>query len=574
MGFALVVKGGTVVDGTGLPAVRTDVGIKNGKVVARGNLSAGGARVIDAEGKIVAPGFVDIHTHYDAQILWDPLLTCSRWHGTTSVVMGNCGFTLAPCRPQDREFITRIFAGVEGMSLHSLSEGIDWDWQSYPEYLDRISERQLGINVASMVGHTAIRRFVMGEDASTREADDDELQQMRGIVREAMAAGAFGFTTSLSATHYDLDGSPVPSRLASHGEVLELASALNEFGVGGIEIITQSGVMARDGFTEADRELLTELSLRSGRPVNFNEINQNAARPGVWQQQIACMEQAWKAGAQVYGVARCQRLDHMFNLKDAVAFRQWPAWFKVLPEPNDKKLSLLVDPTVRSALREDAEADHSRDLPTARPLSIMSFPKSKTGKYAQYEGMRVVDIGRQIGKHPVDIIIDWSLDEDLEAEFVFSGVLNDDEDEVAQIIRNPLTLVGISDAGAHTDRLSGSYFSTYLLTHWVRDTGFLSLDEAIRSLTLIPASLYSLWDRGQIREGLPADLVVFDLDKLNWLPTERLNDFPGAESRLANRAEGYEHLIVNGRVVMEDGSETGERPGQVFRSSDYRYNGV
>ena len=572
MGYDLLIKNGTVVDGTGLPPHRSDVGIKDGRIAAIGRLDPNGARVIEAEGKIVAPGFVDIHTHYDAQVLWDPLLTCSPWHGTTTIVMGNCGYTLAPCRPEDRAYITQMFAKVEGMDLNTLNQGIDWEWQSFPEYLDRVSRQKLGINVGVMVGHSALRRFVMGEEANKREATADEVGQMEGLVREAMAAGAFGFTTSMAPGHRGWDDNPVPSRLASESEVLALGSVLRDYNIGNIEIITSSPRPGQDHFSEEDQSLLTELSLRSGRPVNFNEVSHGWERPLLWREHLEYLERASKQGAQVYGVARCQRLDTQLTLRSASGWEAFPTWKDVLREPLEKKLELLRDPQVRATLREEAERlDPQR--PEWRHLPNLVFGQSPSGNYAEYEGMNLGEISRKTGKSPVDIVLDFSIEERLDTDFVNIGVRNGDPKAAAEIIRSPYTLAGISDAGAHTDRLSGVFFSTYFLTHWVRDQGEVALEQAIRELSFIPAHLYGFHDRGMLVEGLRADVVVFDLDELAWLPMERFDDFPGDGSRFGNRAKGYEYLVVNGQIVQDHGEDSGDRPGRLVRSTEFTHNG-
>ena len=572
MTYDLVIKNGMVVDGSGLPRYRADVGIKDGKIVEKGRINANGAKVIDAEGKFVAPGFVDVHTHYDAQILWDPLLTCSPWHGVTSVVMGNCGFTLAPCLPKDREYISKMFAKVEGMNRNTLDAGIDWRWEDYPSYLDRIEQEKLGINVGCMVGHSAIRRFVMGEAANEREADAGEIQKMRKVVQQAMASGAWGFTTSLSPTHYGWEGEPVPSRQASHEEVLELGSVLAEFRIGSIEIITETAVMGDDTFSEADQRLMTELSLRSGRPVNWNELSQSPDRPNVWRAQMDYMVEAAKQGAQVYAISRCQRLDINFNLQDGVSFDRWPKFAAVLSMPKEEKIEALKNTETRRVIRAEVDEVDPKQKEWRR-LSNAHFGKSVTGKYAEFEGTSLPTMAKQLNKHFVDVIIDCSVEEDFRTEFVFAGIRNRDMDVVAEILRSPFAMAGISDAGAHTDRLSGSYYTTFLLQEWVREKGVLTLEEAIRRLTFMPASLYGLWDKGLIREGMAADVVIFDLDKLRWLPTERFDDFPGGALRLGNRAEGYDQLIVGGEVVFENGRHTGALPGKVLRSSTYRYQG-
>ncbi len=571
MAYDLVIKNGTVVDGTGMPRARTDIGIRKGRVVARGRLDPAGAKVIDAEGKIVAPGFVDIHTHYDAQILWDPLLTCSPWHGTTTVVMGNCGYSLAPALPRDQQYLAEMFAEVEGMNLKTLEAGLDWRWRSFPDYLDRIAGQPVGLNVATLVGHSALRRCVIGEEANKRASTPDEVTQMQRLFHEGLAAGAFGLSTSRSANHSGMDHLPVPSRLASEQELLDLATVLREFHIGSIEIITD-GVFRSDRFPESDEKLLMELSYLSGRPVNYNELSQSSDTPNAWKNQIEFMERASRAGAQIYAVARNQRLDLMFSLDGTNLLDSWPKWKEVMAAPHAKKLQLFKDPAVRAALKEDF-----RSLAVRRPLhrqeGSLQFVISATGRYAKYQRRTLVELGKELGKDPLDILLDWSIDEDLQATFAFMGVRNGDPAAVAEILKSPYALAGISDAGAHTDRMSGSYYSTFLLCHWVRDQKILTLEEAIRSLTLVPASLYGISDRGLIREGLPADIVIFDLEKLDYLPPERLMDFPGGQARMATRAAGYEHLIVNGEVVMTQGQATGTLPGKVLRSTSYSGNG-
>jgi len=486
----------------------------------------------------------------------------------TTVVMGNCGFTLAPARPEHRDEIMRMFARVEGMSYNALKGGLDWRWESFPQYLRRLEEVRLGVNVGTMVGHSAVRRYVMGQAAKERPAEADEVQQMKAAVREALAAGAFGFTTSLSPTHPDWDGRPVPSRYAANDEVIELGSTLREFGVGSIEIITKTAVRGRE-FSQEDRELMTALALRSGRPINWNELNQSAERPGVWKTQMEFMEQANRRGAQVYAVARCTRLDTNFTLRVLSFFEPWPAWKDVLGKPLPEARRLLADPQVRAAMRREIDEYDAR-APEWRRFGKLAMVRSKTGRLAHHEKMTLEQIGQKLGKHPADALIDLSLEEDLETEFAQIGRANGDPEAVKQIIRGPYSLAGISDAGAHTDRLSGSYFSTYMLAHWVRDEKAIPLEDAVRRLTSMPASLYGISDRGLLQEGKAGDVVVFDLEKLDWLPTERFNDFPGGEGRLANRAKGYEHLVVAGEAVYDHGRHTGALPGKLLRSGDYR----
>ena len=570
MSYDLVIKNGTVVDGTGLPRHRADVAIRGGKIVAKGNVKANGAKVIDATGKIVAPGFVDIHTHYDGQILWDPLLTCSPWHGVTTVVMGNCGFTLAPCKPQDREYLTEMFAKVEGIDMKALKLGLDWKWQSYPDYVKRIEQERIAINVATMIGHSALRRFVLGGEASERQSKPEEIKQMKALVTEALAAGAFGFTTSLSPTHFGFDGKPVPSRLATHDEVLELVEPMADHHVGSVEIITETAVMGADRFSDADKRLMTEISLRTGRPVNWNELSHNWEHPMKWKVQMAYMQEASEQGAQVYAVARCQRLDSFFNLHSSImAFEKWPTWVKVLNSPQAVALANLRDPQVRAAMKGETSIPIGAGG-RMRKVGDMELVKSVTGKYKQYQGQTISEVANKMGKDDVDAMLDIAIDENLDTEFAITGLRNGDMSAVAEILRSPYSIAGISDAGAHTNRLSGSNYSTFLLSHWVRKHNLLTLEEAVRRLSFVPASLYGMWDRGLLREGLNADIVIFDADKVLPLPTERFNDFPGGETRLGNRAEGIDYLIVNGQVTFENGKHSGALPGNVVKSTSYR----
>lgn len=569
MSYDLVIKNGTVVDGTGMPSAKTDVAIRAGKIVARGRIEPGAAKVIDAEGKIVAPGFIDVHTHYDAQLLWDPWLTCSPWHGATSVVMGNCGYSLAPALPRDRQYLAEMFSEVEGMNLKALQQGITWQWETFPQFLDFIASKQYGVNIASMVGHSALRRFALGEESSQRESTPAEIQVMKQALREAMAAGAFGFSTSRSPTHKSMDQLPVPSRLSSREEVLELATVLREFHVGGIAMITESVAYGPERFPEAEQQFMMDASKFSGRPVNYNGLNHDWAVPTRWKHQLEFLARANAEGAQVYGVARCQRLDIQFTLDGVSRFGAWPKWKEILSRPRAELAALLRTPDVRAALKAEAQR-LEETTPVWNRLGSIAFVGSKSGRYAKYQRRLLKDVAKELGTDTVDLLLDWSLAEDFNADFAFVGFRNGDPDAVAAILKSPYTLVGTSDAGAHTNTSSGAFYSTFLLGHWVRDKGLLTLEEAVRRLTSAQASVFSLWDRGMIREGMAADIVIFDLKALDWLPAERFKDFPGGEERLANHALGYEHLIVNGEVVMHGNTHTGALPGRVLRSSAYR----
>lgn len=570
MPYDLLIKGGTVVDGTGLPRYRTDIGIKDGKVIARGRLSGGAAQVIDAEGKIVAPGFIDIHTHYDAQVLWDPLLTPSPSHGATTVIMGNCGFSLAPTLPRDRQYLTEMFAEVEGMSLTALKAGVDWGWETFPQYIDHIAAKPHGINVATMVGHSALRRYALGADSSHRASTPDEMKLIEHLFREGMEAGAFGLSTSRSTLHKGMDKLPVASRLATREEFLRLCAIMADYNVGGIEVVTQNIAIGADRLPEEEASLMIEASQLSGRQVNYNELSFDWDQPKRHLNHLDYMARANREGASVFGVLRCQRLDTQVNLKDPGLFITWPKWQEVLSQPAEQRNASLRDPGVRAGLRSEMEHLDS-SVTRARRIASMGFVRAKSGRHAQHERRLLTEIGKELGKHPVDIMLDWSLEENFEVDFCFTGVRNGDPAEVATLLRSPYTLAGLSDGGAHTNRQSGTYYSTFLLKEWVRDHPVITLEEAIRRLTSVQASMYSLWDRGMIREGLAADIVIFDLEKLDWLPGERVSDLPAGDERIVNGSTGYEHLIINGQVVANHNQPTGNIPGKVLRSTDYAY---
>ena len=571
MSADIVIRGGTVVDGSGAPGRRADVAITGDRISGIGP-GLKGEQELDAGGQVVAPGFIDIHTHYDAQVLWDPLLTCSPWHGTTTVIMGNCGFGVAPCAPAARDYLASMFAVVEGLDLVALNAGLDWSWESYPEYLDRVGQERLGINLGALVGHSALRRYVMGEDGSRREADAEEVEAMTALLREAMAAGAFGFSSSQTPNHLDAQGVPVASSFASPDELVGLAEVIAEFNVGGIEFISKTAVMGGDVFAQEDQDIMTAMSLASGRPVNWNELSQGPERPTVWRQQLDYMGRAAAAGAQVYAVARSQNMDRMFSLRDNTDFRRWsdtwPNWRDILGRPHAEKVAALTSAEGRAALMRDFEANQP-PKPVWVNIPEAMFTRGKSGRRAEFVNVPLREIGRRLGKHPVDCLIDLALEEDLEADFSFKGLRNTDKEAVAKILKSPFSIPGISDAGAHTDRMSGAYYTSFLLGHWVREKGLMTLEEAVRGLTFLPASIYGLRDRGLLREGMAADVVIFDPDTVDYLPAEKTNDLPAGRPRIVNGAVGFDKVIVNGETLYDGGEHTGALPGGLLRSTAY-----
>jgi len=566
MALDLLIKNGIVIDGSGLPRYRADVGIKQGKVVAKGRLTEVAQRTINAEGAIVAPGFVDVHTHYDAQIMWDGLLTSSPWHGVTTVVMGNCGYTLAPCKPEDRDFLMGMFARVEAVDRSVLESTLDWGWETFPEFLNRVEQQELGINVAAQVGHSAVRRNVLGPAAAERASTDEEIARQRAIVREAIAAGAFGFSTAQSHNHVAWDDSPVPSRQATKEEIVEIGSVLAEFGLGSTEIVPGS-LRVPEGFDENDKSLMTDLALRSGRPVNWNELSQVWELPGQWRKQVEFMEQAASYGAAIYGVARCQRLDVPWSFsEERVNYRSIPTLGRVLSAPVIARENMLRTQEVRSAMKRELEIDndtmHYRQLPNLIVARVTSQANESL------KGRSLDILAAERGVHPVDVMLDLACEEGLGTEFAVVGARNGDLEAVGAMLNSPHAIAGISDAGAHIGFMSGAIYSTTFL-RWASDTGLMTLEEAIRRLSFLPASVYGIRDRGLLREGMAADVVIFDEAEVAPLDAERLHDIPGGGSRLANRAAGVRNVIVGGKVLVENGVDTGSRVGGLLRSDRY-----
>jgi N-acyl-D-aspartate/D-glutamate deacylase len=566
MAYDLLLKNGRIVDGTGMPAFTGDVAIQDGRIAVRGKADGPAKRTIDCDGLVVAPGFVDVHTHYDAQVFWDPLLTSSCWHGFTTVMMTNCGFAFAPARPADRDYLMRTMTRVEGMQLEALEKGLPWNWETFAEYLAAF-EGRIGLNVGAQVGHSALRRYVMGEDANARPATDDEIAGMRTLLRQMLTEGAFGFTSTRSSNHRGYYGEPVPSLLAAREELMQLADELGQFGYGGLEITPATHTQ---GFAPEERELLIELSLRSGAQVNWNSLYQQPRDPELWKKPLEYMDDAEKQGARIYGIARCQPLDLALNLgHHSEYFRDLPTWQSILKQDASGRLKAFADPNLRLALRDEIDGS-----PQARfMMSLLHMVKPALAKNAALAGKSVTELAASQHKHPVDALLDLAVEEGLDTDFEQKGFLNQDETAVAQFLKHPHVLVGVSDAGAHNDQSAGADFSTAFLQRWVRERQAFRLEEAVRQLTSVPAALLGLWDRGLIADGRPADIVVFNLDTVRPLEREWARDLPGGGRRIIQKAEGIEHVIVNGEPLLESGQPTGAMPGRVLRSSDYHRAG-
>jgi N-acyl-D-amino-acid deacylase len=560
MTWDLVVKGGHVVDGTGMRGFTADVAVKDGRIARIGRVREAAAREIDADGLLVTPGFIDVHTHYDVQLDWDPLATPSCWHGVTSALAGNCGFTLAPAKPEDVDWLAGMLSRVEGMSREALAEGLRFEGGSFADYWSRFDGR-LGINVGSFVGHCAVRRYVMGDAASEREATSEEIEAMKGLVRESMRQGAMGFSTSQIDIHVGEDGREVPSNHASAAEIVELASVLAEFDRGAIEIIPRS--FAR-GYDEADRQLLRDLYRASGRPIELNILVPNPDHPMGWQDTLDFCNEAFAEGIRLHPMFTTNRLELHLRLDDTFVFDEMPEWRRVLTLPSAERLEKLRNREVRQQLQ--AEFDDPASRAVSFEWDSLEVEAVEDPAHSSWVGRSVAELAEERGVSPLDAFLDVSLEENLRT--VWQTRLGDVarqfiEHVVRTSVADPIVMPGSSDGGAHLASFVGADYTTRLLTDWVPDP--LSLEQAVWRNTLMPATVHGLEGRGVLREGTAADLLVIDRENLAAGDSHPVCDFPADTERYVVGAEGYRNVVVNGEVLLEDGKHTGALPGSVLR---------
>jgi N-acyl-D-amino-acid deacylase len=562
--YDLLIRHAEVCDGTGAARLRADVAVDGGRIAEVGRVAGSARRTIDADGLLLTPGFVDLHTHYDCQVSWDRMLTPSCWHGVTTVVMGNCGFSIAPCRPNDRELLMRMLLYVEGMPTEALRAGIDWEWESFPEYLDTLARWRPAINVAAFVGHSAVRYYVMGAAAAQRDANADELQRMQAIVREAVRAGACGFSTSESPTHFFGDGTPVPSRVAPRAEIRALATVLRELGRGVIEVAPLHLIGDTDS-KSADQQFYADLASISGRPVSWAPLFHNPFDPAGCLRLIEEAHAAQQRGVHVVPQVGCRPLELRVRFaSSSIATENNPYWRPVLQKPAAERRALFASSAFRDELR--ALSDGGGWVAALAPSWEQLFLRwSPAPTHAPWLDAPLAGIAAARRCDGVDALLDLALESDLACQFGIP-VMNTDEATVARLIRHPAGILALSDAGAHVDTLSDQGYPTYLLGHWVRERQALPLEEAVRLLTSAPARLYGFAGRGEVRPGCVADLVLLDAATVGTQRTELVTDLPGGAPRLIQRASGVECVIVNGGVLIERGHETGARGGQVLRS--------
>jgi N-acyl-D-amino-acid deacylase len=566
MSYDVLLKGGMIYNGAGTPGVRGDVAVQGGKIVAVGKVSGTARQTIDANGFAVAPGFIDVHTHYDAQICWDPLLTSSCWHGVTTVAMGNCGLALAPCKPEQRQFLIDLFSRVEGVPAEVLEKGVPWGWETFPEYMDAVQRRGPALNVIPLMGHSALRTFVMGRDAVQREATAVELAQMQEAVREGMRAGAAGLSISRSPAQVGAHGEPMPGKVATHAELVALCETVAEFKRGFFEIQPKIlFVDKEEKEREEDWELLRTIARRTGLPTTWVGILQQWDQPHLWRQMLDKTDQALAEGLPIYPQASCRNLLFRFTL-DGVAtlFDDMPHWKQVTAAPVEERKRLFRDAVVRKGLRYDAVED-----PIHRAFSkrwdLLYVAKAALPKNTQLDGKSIVDISRAMEKDVVDTFLDLALEEDLKTGFD-TVILNGDDEAVRTMITHPAALVSLSDGGAHVQLLCDTSYPSHLLGYWVREKHAMTLERAIQVLAATPARVMGLHDRGTIAVGKAADLVVFNPATIRPQATETVNDLPGGNARLCQGAEGIHCTVVNGTVVTQDGAHTGTYPGRVLRA--------
>ena len=565
MPYDLVIKNGTVIDGSGLPRYRADVGITQGRIASIGRIRERANEVLDAEGQVVAPGFVDGHTHMDAQIFWDPLGTCSCWHGITTVVMGNCGFTLAPCAEKDKALVIRNLQRAEDISPEAMNAGIKWSWTTFREWLDTLERLPKGINYSGYLGHSALRTYVMGERAFEAPATEDDLKAMEAELRDAIEAGAMGFTTSRSPSHETPDRRPVASRVAGWDEVRRLVGAMGDLNAGIFEIAGENVDRSLVGTADARRDYhrrLLELAVETGVPITFGLFSRREA-PGLWREYVRLIDDTNAAGGRMFAQVHSRALSAVLSFKTQTPFDRLPVWSDIRALPLPEQKARLRDRELRPKLVEAARAKFGhKPLGTEAREAVYDWLFLMENVHGPHRS--VADAARERRVDPVEVMIDWAVERDFDA-FFFQPIANEDQDIALELMRNPRAVVTFSDSGAHVSQLMDSSLQTHLLAHWVREKQAFTLEEAVRMLTLVPATHWGFADRGLIREGMAADFVVFDPDTIAAEMPEVVNDLPAGAKRLTQRCRGVAATVVNGEILLRDGKHTGALPGRLLR---------
>ena len=587
MAFDLLIKNGRVVDGSGGPEFRADVAVSNGKIVGVGRFNDSATRVIDAGGRVVAPGFIDHHTHFDSQCMWDPIVNSTSLNGNTSIIVGQCGAVIAPVRPGDGEWYLEMFDKMEGIPLSAQRAGVDFSWESIPEYLDAIGRRR-GINVGAFVGHSGVRRYVMGQAAQEREATPEEIEAMKAEVRKGIRAGALGFSVGNFADQgEEIFGVRVPSSVANDEERYAVGSVLGELGTGVFQV---SGGAAGGYTTPAG--IAQELSRRTGRPAIYNLLAQELSKPDEWKEHLQMVEDAFRSGTRAYASCLSATAGPIFDLRAGLGglededmispttvFQGMTTWDSVMALPVEERIRSFRDPEIRRALSiEGVETEGEHRYRMNRGTRTMSFNRrwdlvqvymAHEERNRRYSGMSVEEVAQEQGKGIMDAFLDLVLDDDLRTSFQVID-RNSDPTSQREILGSPYTVIGTTDGGARPDKGDRTTYSTYLLSHWVREEQVLTLEDAVYRMTGKTALMHDLHDRGFIQAGKAADITIFDPDTIGMKPREPMYEFPGGEMHVKQPATGIDYVIVNGEVLLENGEHTGALPGQVLRGPYYQ----
>ncbi len=561
--YDLIIRNGTIVDGSGMPRYKADVAIEGDRIAAIGKLRGSARETLDADGHIVAPGLVDAHTHMDAQVFWDALGTCSCWHGVTSVVMGNCGFSLAPCGEKDKLLVMRNLERAEDISPEAMQAGIKWSWTTFAQYLDAVERLPKGINYAAYAGHSALRTYVMGERAFDEEATTEDIQLMRSELGDAIRAGAIGFTTSRTSNHQTPDGRPVASRIANWDEVRQLVGVMGDLGAGIFEIAGED--TGAEG-ARLDNYLgrLKSLAVDTSVPVTFGMFSSRRA-PNYWRRYFETAEETAAAGGRMFIQVHSRSLNVLLSFETNMPFDRIPAWREIRKLPLAEQEAALRNPDIRRKL---VEAAHDRTADGERAVGAEArsanfkwmFPLDKpTPPYRS-----IAELAEEQGKDPIDVIIDLALEKNLK-RFFLQTLINENQDHVLEMMKNPRSVVTFSDSGAHVSQIMDSSLQTHVLSHWVREKEALSLEQAIRMLSFVPAYHWGLRGRGLLREGNFADVIVFDPAKIAPKLPELAHDLPAGARRLKQKSEGLAATVVNGKVLLRNNEHTGALPGRLLR---------
>ena len=563
----LLIRDAQIVDGTGAPARHGDVGVSNGRIVSVGPVGQAAdsaSKTVDAQGLTLAPGFVDLHTHYDAQLFWDPTASPSVQHGVTTVFGGNCGFTLAPAASDQQDYLTRMLARVEGMPLDALRAGLDWGWASFGEWLDRL-EGRIAVNAGFLVGHSALRLAAMGSDAVGSAASPDQIEKMVAVLHDALNAGALGLSTSQSPTHNDGAGQPVPSRSASRDELVALAAGLRDHPGTTLEAII-AGCLS--GFTDDDIALLTDMSVAADRPLNWNLLGVTAANPTGHEKQLRAWDASAQRGGRVVALTLPQAMKIRLSFLSGFVLDGLPGWRDTMHLPVPERLVALADPEVRRRLAEGASSKEAGMLRGLAQWDRLIIVETFADENADATGRSVGEIATARGGQPFDTLLDIVIADQLRTG-LSPPLTGDDAADWrarAEVWRHPGAVIGGSDAGAHLDMMCGAIYTTSLLGRGVREHQVVTLEEAVRLITDVPARFYGLTERGRIAPGWHADLVMFDPATIDHGPERTCYDLPSGAPRLVADATGITSVLVGGVEVCRDGAATGALPGNVLRS--------